>query len=88
MDAFVFEGGDSSFFSRDEIRDFEAGDLIDLRDFGFTEIGEGRRFPLEDGNLRVVDYGRFTGLFGTTDEGDLGLRIYGDVQDVLDGLLV
>ena len=88
VDAFVFEAEDTSFFSRDQIRDFEAGDLIDLRDFGFTEIGEGRSFPLEDGNLRVIDYGSFTGIFGTTDAGDVGLRIYGDVQSVLDGLIV
>lgn len=89
VDQFVFEGGDSSFFSRDEIRDFAAGDLIDVTAFGFTEIGEGRQFPLEEGNLRVIDYaGNFTGLFGTTDAGDIGVRVYGDIQDVLDGLMI
>ncbi len=89
VDAFVFTPEDTDFFSRDRVEAFEAGDLIDLRSFGFAEIAEGRDFPLDDGTLQIVDYaGRFTGLWGATEAGELSLRVVGDLDDVRDGLLI
>lgn len=89
VDAFVIGLEGAGFFSRDEIIAFEGGDRIDVTAFGFEDVAEGRDFPLEAGTLRVIDYGgTFVGLYGTTDAGDLGLRVDGDIDDVLAGLLI
>ncbi len=89
VDAFIFEVEDASYFSRDQIREFEMGDLIDLRDFGFSSVVQGASFPIEDGVLQITDYnGFFTGLRGETASGEITVRIYGDAQDVFDGVLI
>lgn len=88
LDAFVFGPEDTDFFSRDRIDGFGTGDLIDLRGFGFQSVAEGRDFPLNPGTLLVIDYGFFVGLFGETDLGDVSVRIGGEAEDVLAGLLI
>ena len=63
LDAFVFTPEDTGFFSRDQILDFETGDLLDLRTFEFGNVEEGSRaFRLSPVRCRLSTMGRSPGL--------------------------
>ncbi|WP_333833798.1 phytase [Rubrimonas sp.] len=85
-DRFVFGPGDSDWFARDRIVDFEAGDRIDLTAFGFEEIVASG--PIDADTLRVRAIGDNTLLFGGEAGAELGLLVEGALADIREGLLI
>ncbi len=88
IDVFVFEQGDSTWFRRDKIIDFDAGDRIDVSDFGFDEVSTGRVRWWETDTLRVSGVDGSVRLSGGSWHERLELRVDGDVEDVLAGLIL
>lgn len=82
VDVFVFEKGDSTAAKTDLIRDFAAGDKIDLIAFGFVDVkirGDAVSCDYDDGVVTI------TGGKGTD---RLVLRVEGELEDVRAGLLL
>ena len=86
-DISVFEQGDSNLFRLDCVEDFEAGDRIDVTDFGFDNVftGEGERTA---DSLVVFGNDGAVFLIGGRGFSQLIFKIDGTVEDVVDGILI
>ena len=87
-DLFIFEPGDSTRRKMDIIKGFEAGDVIDLTAYGYSDASIGGIFDSNGDTVSVVAFQNWTLLVGGRTLDTMRLLVDGDAEEVLEGIML